>query len=245
MLSLVEIAELEAKQRGIVLFDSSAKGFDGFLKSVRSTKKYADLDIRLLNEAKKSTEEFLDFVTKKNTFTVEKVIRDFENLAKIMISTKKYFSKSQKECQPNSHNKNKIIFEEILYNIFQLPRLLQTKVFKPDNQKMYNLLYDAISYMGHPTPILQCPQPKHMQLYASSLYISLNKKVPITFIIKSWEFERGLVSLMEKLPSAMPKTFQSLDLQKYPIKLYVKSENNIYKPINITQNEKPAQRVHT
>lgn len=246
MLSLVEIAELEAKQRGVILFDSSAVNLNDFGDYIFDVKKYYLFNNSRLIEAKGITKEFLDFVKEKNTFTVEEAVNDFKNLSKIVSSKQKLLDRFQNNAKlkyGNEGSQKQELFKEICDNIFNIYTLAKPKIFKQKNEREYNLLYDMSRILCPKLSPYEVP-PKHLQFYASALCLSL-EQTPAAFIVRSRKFEERLILLIERLKEKSKKTFQNLDLHTYPIRLYFDSGNNGYTVIYTTQNEKPAQRVHT
>ena len=247
MASLVEIVVSEEKRKGIVLFDSSIH-LDSFGQSIYNAKRYADLDADLLDKAQNSTEKFLEFIHKKNTFTFESVHKDIIKLYKIAAEEQDFLNTFQKTVPQDTDyvgQYNPLLFKNILKNLFDILFVFRNKIFIVKDQKVYGKLIDAVNYILSTAYASQEFSEKQRQFYATALYLSLHQGTPSTLVLKkSTKFKDGLELLTEKFKREVPQGLQSSNLQQYPINLYFGTNNEGFKLVYSTQNEKPTQRIN-
>ena len=218
MPTLLEIARSQKENGGIVLFDASVCAMNDFLELIFYAGNYAKLNKKSLEYRLNDTCDLLEFVLKKNTFTVKAAVEDFEYLQQVMNEKQIYFNEREKAMGTNKSLRKyvyrgaekKSLFWQISNNIFEIYRSVRSnKLFKPDDIKSYDGLYTAIPNLLDVEINQQELNPRHHELYAAALYSSMQK--PVTLIVAGNDFHNGLMLLMERLSPRNPPLLYFID----------------------------------
>lgn len=263
MPTLAEIAELEQ----IVLFHSNINRLKSFAECIFDARKYADLNRDVLVFAQERLKEFLNFVQSQNTFTVEDAIKEFEYLTEIIRKKQEFLSQNQGRIQLRHQyanepkrlksERNRLIskyqmkgeqkqslFDQISDVTLQIDWLLKSKVYKPEDKERHRLLYEnIIRFFSDSNPKI-VEKPQHISLYAASFYLSIYQQMPVALVVRGKEFMEGFVVLSQKFLEERISTHMRQNLRQYPIKMYVGDNNNKFRIVYTTQNEKLTQAVN-
>ncbi|MDP3765418.1 MAG: hypothetical protein Q8R04_02805 [Nanoarchaeota archaeon] len=224
----MEIAEHEPA----VLFGSNALSLGDFPKLIYVARKYADLDKELLIGILRSSEEFLSFIRKGNAFTVKEAIGDFENLEMIIRSKQEFLDEYHHMKTPSKYarrvEEKRSLFTNIASNVFDILRMVRSKIFKPEDQAVYDKLYETLSPLFGICLPPQISSEKYKHLYAAAFYLSLHQETSAALVVTGQQFEIGLKSLARRFLSMAPPYPQSSNLEQFPIKLYGLPHDNSF-----------------
>ncbi len=217
MQTLVEIAQIE----GRVLFDSNSLRVYDFLDSTYPVRRYQELDEGILIDVLENIKDFLKFVRRRNTVTIEKTYRDFENLQRKIESKKNFLDGEQLRIPPRYTTppslRKQQLFHSISNSVFELLRHTNSKMFRPEDSELYDKLHKLVVDIWYSSPksLLPVFLDRWREMYAIAFYLCLQQN-SVALVRRTKTFATGL----DFLAAHMTYYFPLLDLQKYPIRIY-------------------------